>query len=230
MIKDLMQSRRSVRRFRREKPTRPQIEELIEMAVTAPSASNKQPWRFFVTDDRFTIDRMAQAVCTAVERLGEHVEEIATDAFREYADHFVRFSEAPVVIVAAFREMTLLSHLVDSGIGENDLRRINVMERHSSLISTSMAVQNLLLYAHDTGLGASCMTGPMVAADEIKAILHIPDSWHIAAVIPVGFPDEKPEPTSRKPVRSVLRWVPAPDQSEPTGPQRRGNKMEKGQI
>ena len=41
----------------------------IEMAVTAPSASNKQPWRFFVTDDRSIIDRMAEEVQQAVDRI-----------------------------------------------------------------------------------------------------------------------------------------------------------------
>ncbi len=88
-IRDLMTSRRSVRRFKTEKPTREAVEELIEMAVTAPSASNKPPWRFFVTEDRGKIDTLAEAVATAVDRIAAHVDPAFADAFRGYGDYFV---------------------------------------------------------------------------------------------------------------------------------------------
>jgi nitroreductase len=81
------------------------------------------------------------------------------------------------------------------------------MERDSGLIGTSMAMQNLLLAAHAAGLGASGMTGPLVAADRIREILHIPQAWHIAALVPVGYPDEEPVATARKSIDHVTRWV-----------------------
>ena len=62
MIYDLMKSRRSVRRFRPEAPTREQIERLIDAAVTAPSASNKQPWRFVIVANRKKIAELASFV------------------------------------------------------------------------------------------------------------------------------------------------------------------------
>ena len=40
-LKEAMITRRSVRRFKTEALSAGQVEELIEMAVTAPSASNK---------------------------------------------------------------------------------------------------------------------------------------------------------------------------------------------
>jgi coenzyme F420-0:L-glutamate ligase/coenzyme F420-1:gamma-L-glutamate ligase len=80
------------------------------------------------------------------------------------------------------------------------------MERDSGLIGTSMAMQNLLLAAHAAGLGASGMTGPLVAADGIREILQIPPAWHIAALVPIGYPAEEPVP-ERKSVDHVTRWV-----------------------
>jgi Nitroreductase family len=47
-LRETMISRRSVRSFKSEHPGRERIQELIDIAITAPSASNKQPWRFFV--------------------------------------------------------------------------------------------------------------------------------------------------------------------------------------
>ena len=207
MILPVLQARRSIRRFKRECPPREVIASLIEAAVLAPSASNKQPWRFFITDDAAVIERMAQAVQSAVERIVGHIEPQYMDSFRAYGNYFVRFREAPVVIVPAYRELEVLSNLVDDGIGADDLERIQSMELSSGLISTSLAVQNLMLHAHSIGLGSSSMTGPLLARDALKEILGVPRSWHIAAVIPVGYPDEEPPPVPRKPIDAVMRWV-----------------------
>lgn len=213
-LEEAIRSRRSIRRYRAERPPRELVEKLIELAVCAPSASNKQPWRFFVADDAATIERMARAVQEAVERIARHVEPQFGDAFRAYGDYFVRFREAPVVIVPAFRELIVLSNLLDSSTGEIDRSTIRAMEFNSGLVSTSLALENLMLYAHSLGLGSSCMTGPLVAADAIKRLLGIPASWQVAACVPVGYPAESPEPVGRKAVDAVLRWVRAADQEE----------------
>lgn len=206
-VEDAIRLRRSIRRYRADRPARELVEKLLELAVCAPSASNKQPWRFFVVDDGATIARMAGAVGQAVERIARHIEPRFGDAFRAYGDYFVRFREAPVVIVPAFRELVVLSNLVDAATSADDRETIRAMEFNSGLISTSLALQNLMLYAHSIGLGSSCMTGPLVAAREIKALLGIPESWHVAACVPVGYPGESPQPVGRKDVQAVVRWV-----------------------
>jgi nitroreductase len=206
-LRETLISRRSVRSFKKEHPGRERIEELIEMAITAPSASNKQPWRFFITDDRLIIDQMTAAVSNAIDQILIHIEPQYMDAFRAYGDYFVRFANAPVVIAAAFREIAVLSNLVNSSIPKNYLEEIRKMEYSSGLTSTSLAIQNLMLYAHSVGLGTSCMTGPLVAAGQLKAIYKIPSSWDLAAIIAAGFPDETPAVTSRKQSESVIRWI-----------------------
>ena len=206
-LRETMISRRSVRSFKPEHPGRERIQELIDIAITAPSASNKQPWRFFVTDDRNTIDKMAEAVSDAVAQIVAHIEPQYMDSFRAYGDYFVRFQSAPVVIAAAFREIAVLSNLIKKDLPKDSFETIRRMEYYSGLTSTSLAIQNLMLYAHSSGLGTSCMTGPLVAAEGLKTILTIPASWDLAAVIAVGYPAEEPTPTTRKQVESVLRWV-----------------------
>jgi nitroreductase len=206
MIEEIIRSRRSVRRFKPEAPARDVLEQLIEMAILAPSASNKQPWRFFIVTDKATIELMATAVQKAVDRIVTHVRSDFMDAFRAYGNYFVRFREAPVVIVPAFRELEVLSNLVDATVTPEDRERIASMEFNSGLISTSLAVQNLMLFAHSIGLGTSCMSGPLLAADDLKRVLEIPESWRIAALIPTGFPDEEPTAPVRKPAGAVIRW------------------------
>jgi nitroreductase len=183
------------------------IESVLASAVTAPSASNKQPWRFFIVRNREVIARMAAAVRDAVDRIARAVEPGAETAFRAYGDYFTRFEDAPVVIVPIYRPLTMLSNLTGPRLEQDDETRVRAMERDSGLIGTSLALQNLLLAAHAAGLGASGMTGPLVAVDAIRDILHVPPSWHIVALVPVGYADETPAATARKTIEHVTQWV-----------------------
>ncbi|MEI8256733.1 MAG: nitroreductase family protein [Deltaproteobacteria bacterium] len=208
MIDDVMRARRSVRSFLPEVPPREAIERVLEAAVTAPSASNKQPWRFFVVSNRDTIASMARVVREAVDRIALHVPSGTEAAFRAYGEYFTRFETAPVVIVPIFRGVAVLSHLVDVELPAHDRDQIAAMERDSGLVGASLALENLLLMAHDLGMGASAMTGALVAADAIKTILDIPAGWGIVALVPLGYAAESPVVTPRKPISKVTRWIP----------------------
>ena len=206
-LHDLMLTRRSVRRFRADAPPVDLIESILASAVTAPSASNKQPWRFLLLRNRGKIDALAARVREAVDRIATAVDPAFEASFRAYGDYFTRFENAPLVIVALFRSLTLLSNLTDQRIAGDDAQRIRTMERDSGLIGTSMAMENLLLAAHAAGLGASGMTGPLVAVDAIREIANVPPSWEVAALIPIGYPDETPVATARKPAEKVTQWI-----------------------
>jgi len=199
---ELLSTRRSVRRFKPEAPPREAIESLLASAVTAPSASNKQPWRFLVVQNRERIDAMAAAVRAAVERIARAIDPAFEEMFRAYGDYFTRFENAPLTIVPLFRPLTVLSNMLP-----NDDAAIRTMERDSGLIGTSLAMENLLLAAHAAGLGASGMTGPLIAVDELRELLRVPPSWEIAALIPIGYPDETPQPTARKAPERVTHWI-----------------------
>jgi coenzyme F420-0:L-glutamate ligase/coenzyme F420-1:gamma-L-glutamate ligase len=202
-----LQARRSVRQFSDEVPSRELLEQLVGAAITAPSASNKQPWRFFIVLDPARIAALAEAVKAAVERVAKHVEPTSRAGFRGYGSYFWRFEDAPALIVPLCRRLTLLSHMVASSLPAEDRACIDALETRSGLMGTSMALQNLLLMAPTLGLGASGMTGPLLAKDEIRAQLGVPPSWEIACLVPVGFPAEKPSPTPRRLVEKVIRWI-----------------------
>ena len=79
---ELLRTRRSVRRFKPDALARGVLEQLLEAAVTAPSASNKQPWRFLVVESRETIARMAVAVRETTARIAARIPESSQAAFR----------------------------------------------------------------------------------------------------------------------------------------------------
>ncbi len=196
-----------MRRFKPDPLPRELVMRLIEAAITAPSASNKQPWKFFVVENRARIAAMADAVRRTTARIKSHIPEASQPAFASYGEYFTRFEHAPLVIVPIYKSLTLLSNLVDVELDAGDRAAIGEMEQSSGLIGTSLALGNLLLVAHELGLGASGMTGPLVARAELKSLLEVPDSWEIAALVPLGYPDEEPKPTERKSAEKVTRWL-----------------------
>lgn len=203
----LLRERRSVRSFEDRPLARDVVLRLLEAAVAAPSASNKQPWRFFVVQERARIDAMAAAVREATARIASHIPASSQPAFRAYGDYFTRFEAAPTVIVVIHRGLAVLSNLTDDALEGRDREAIARMERDSGLVGAALAIENMLLMAHAMGLGASGMTGPLVAEPGLRAILEIPEGWGIAALVPVGYPAEAPSPTDRKPVDKVVRWL-----------------------
>ncbi len=203
----LLRSRRSVRAFQPQAPPAELIESILEAATTAPSASNKQPWRFFVVQDRAVIAQMSQAVADETARIAQLIPESSVASFESYGGYFTRFAEAPVVIVSIHRGARVLSHLVDDALDDSARQRVTALERDSGLVGASLALMNLLLAAHAAGLGASAMTGPLIAEHRLRQILEVPASWEIVALVPLGYPDEQPAATKRKRLSAVTRWI-----------------------
>ena len=55
---DAILSRRSIRKYTPEEVPDTVIQELLEAAMAAPSASNQQPWQFMVIRDRRVLDQI----------------------------------------------------------------------------------------------------------------------------------------------------------------------------
>ncbi|MEM1539732.1 MAG: nitroreductase family protein, partial [Candidatus Bathyarchaeia archaeon] len=69
---------------------------------------------------------------------------------------------------------------------------------------TAAAVQNIHLAAYSMGLG-TCWVGAFME-DEVKKILKIPEGIRPVAIIPVGYPAEKPSPPPRRPLRQIIHY------------------------
>src|SRR4051812_9187688 len=92
-------NRRSIRRYRPDPVPRGVIETVLQAAIWAPSAHNRQPWRFAVVDSDERKLALAQAMGARLRRDlandGVSPDLIEKDAGRSYA----RMTGAPVIIV-----------------------------------------------------------------------------------------------------------------------------------
>ncbi|HSG16128.1 MAG TPA: nitroreductase family protein, partial [Anaerolineae bacterium] len=148
---ELFSGRRSIRRYRNDPVPREILEQLLTAAIWAPSAHNRQPWRFVIIAGRSMKEKLARAMGEKLRADltadGAPREVIEKDVRRSFS----RISVAPALILVALT-MADMDNYPDQGRQQN--------EWLMAVQSTAMAGQNLLLAAHALGLGACWMCAP----------------------------------------------------------------------
>ena len=192
---EALRARRSIRRYA-ARPVAPEtVERLLAAATWAPSAHNRQPWRFAVLDAPEPKERLARAMGERLraDRLadGEDPAAVARDIERSHA----RLTGAPIVIVVCLTMRDMDRYL--------DTRRKKA-EYLMAVQGAAMAAHNLLLAAHADGLGACWMCAPLFCSDAARAALDLPEDWEPQAVITLGYPAEAGKPASRRPLSDVV--------------------------
>jgi coenzyme F420-0:L-glutamate ligase / coenzyme F420-1:gamma-L-glutamate ligase len=193
---DAIQQRRSIRQYRPDPVAREVIDRLLTAATWAPSAHNRQPWRFAVVQDSTRKQQLVQAMGARLRRDleadGVPAEVIAKDVGRSSE----RMTSAPVLILVSLS-------LVDMDVYPDPIRMHNEMMMAAQ--STAMAGQNLLLAAHEAGLGAVWMCAPLFCPDIVRAALELPDDWQPQGLIALGYPAQEREKT-RHPLEKSVLW------------------------
>ena len=177
---DAITSRRSVRRTTDKIPSRAMVQRLLDAAVAAPNHHLTEPWRFVVLAGDALKD-LGAAWAAAEERLGRDPEGARDKPLR-----------APVIVTVIESPKAHLSKVVE------------VEEHHA----VGAAMQNILLAAHDAGLGAMLRTGPAARMDEIKEFLGLAPAELVAGVIYVGSPapDESSKAPRKTAAADITEW------------------------
>ena len=190
-----MRSRRSIRRYRPDPVPSLLLEEVLRAAIWAPSAHNRQPWRFAVIRERADKERLATAMGgrlrADLEADGVPEAVIEKDVGRSYE----RITGAPALVLVC---LTMAD--MDSYPDEKRQRNEWIMASQS----TAMAGQNLLLAAHALGLAACWMCAPLFCPETVKGTLGLPKAWQPQGLITLGYPAEKREKERRPLAESVL--------------------------
>jgi 5,6-dimethylbenzimidazole synthase len=175
-LRDLLEWRRDVRRFRAELPAAGTLGRLIDLACLAPSVGLSQPWRFVIVEEaaRRKAVRANFTVCNA---------EALADYGESRAAHYARLKlagldEAPVHF-AVFADRATAQ---GSGLGR---RTMPEMAEYSAVA----AVHTIWLAARAEGLGMGWVSilDPAVVA----AALDVPDSWRFIGYFCLGYPSEE---------------------------------------
>ncbi|AGK62227.1 Nitroreductase [Archaeoglobus sulfaticallidus PM70-1] len=186
-VKKVMMERRSHRFYLDKEVEREKIEELLELAMWAPSAMNRQQWYFVVVSGeklkelQETIEKSFDYILGRLERFFKETPKVIalTKQF------FKTLGNAPVMIFAYY-----------TPTGDD----------YSDVQSVSAAIQNMLLAAHAMGLGTCWMTGPVHVEDEINSFLGV-EGKKLVAVITLGYPAKTPPVPPRRDNDKKVKWL-----------------------
>lgn len=183
---ELIRTRRSIRRYETRPVPPALVDQLLEVAIWAPSAHNRQPWRFVVIDGDATKRQLAAAMGARLRQDlaadGAPPQVVARDADRSYA----RITAAPLLILVCLT-------MADMDAYPDARRAAN--ESMMAAQSAAMAGQNLLLAAHALGLGACWLCAPLFCPDVVRQTLVLPNTWQPQGLITAGYPAETKEKT-----------------------------------
>lgn len=194
---ELLRHRRSVRRFRPSPVDHNMVRRLLDAARLAPSAHNRQPWRFVVVRDPQARLRLAEAMADRLrhDRLADGASAAAVEA--DAARSMERLTGAPCVILVCLTMESMDSY--------PDARRSKA-EFLMAVQSVAMAGENLLLAAAAEGVGACWMCGPLFAGEEASEALDLPQAWQPQGAVLLGESEVIPTPRGRRPVDEVTLW------------------------
>ena len=175
----LIRGRRSVRRYAERVVPEEVVWQLLEAAHWAPSAHNRQPWRFVLVQQPAMRRRLAEAMA----------EQWQADLLADGADPELvgrragisvqRISGAPVVILPCLDLGTLDTY--------SDPQR-QQCEWQMGVQSVALACENLLLAAHQLGLGGCWMCAPIFCVPLVQSVLTLPETWQPQALLTLGYP------------------------------------------
>lgn len=190
----IIESRKSIRKYKKQDVPREVLERLLNAAEHAPSGKNRQNWHFFVVQGakRDEYLKYSQKSWLGIKDVLQQKLKPSLYDFTER--FFFTLGDAPVIIFA---------------YSENSRD-----ERHyTSIGSVYMAVENLNLACQVEGLGCCTMGAPLEIQREVDQFLGVDQletykqgELELLCAIVVGYPDHNP-PKAPRQTEGRVTWL-----------------------
>jgi nitroreductase len=184
-VMEAIRTRRSIGKMTDQRPTREQIEILLEAATWAPTHHVTNPWRFVVIagEERHGFGEVtARSKLNRMEQEGRAIE-----------------GEAEKLIAKAFRAPVIIAVGVEPGDGP---KVVEIEEIESG----AAAVQNMLLAAHGIGLATMWRTGDPAYDRDVAEYLGLSERGQIIGFVYVGHPAIGKSRFNHAPFADLTTW------------------------
>ncbi len=194
-----IKERRSIRNFEEKEVDKEIIKEIIQAGKFAPSAENRQPWRFIVVTNKNFIKELSAMIKEELKKLLKKrfikkfsIKELKEESVMKllygvaFSQKDLIFFDAPVVIFI----------LTKNELFNNE--------------SCACCAQNMMLAAHSLGLGSCWIGFASILGFKKEAMQKIgaPEGYHIAATLVLGYPKGKIKKAPlRKIEADIIKWI-----------------------
>ena len=184
-LKETIKNRRSIRKFKDTEIPKELVNDLIDCARLAPSAKNRQPWKFVIV----TGDIKNQIADVMIEKENSSkisLERKIYNAKSSVIETAKVIKEAPILIL-------VLKEYEDNWLVGDTL-------------SIGAAIEHICLRATDLGLGSLWIRDIVYTQKEIAKLVGY-ENMEVNSAISIGYPNENPKQRPRKDLDEVLEWL-----------------------
>jgi nitroreductase len=204
---DVMRTTAAAREFTGDPLPDDVLERILDNARFAPSGGNRQGTRVVVIRDEQTRERLAEFAIPGAQRYIAQLRngEGPWNPLRPCGVDAQTIASVEVPSQSPLREAdVVLVVCVDLSVVaafDQELDRIAVVPG----ASVYPFVWNILLAARNEGYGGVLTTAAVAEEPRVKQLLGIPDTYAVAAVLPLGKPVQQPFKLTRKAVSELAR-------------------------
>ncbi len=200
----LTKTRSSHRKFLEDEIPKKDIEKLIELAGTAPSGHNHQPWQFIVVTDEKMKQEIEEVLNNKLEKIKNSLPENFAEKFEKFTFFITHFLTAPVIIFVLGNKQEYISTKVRAAAGKVMPKAANF---DMELLDIGAAVQNILLGATAMGYGSCWLTAPInYAQKDLESVLGVEQGYNLLSVVSVGKPTKQRKQAVRKSLDQTLTF------------------------
>ena len=193
---DPIYERRSIRKYLSKPVPKELITEILDAGRVAPSAKNRQPWRYIVFAESQK-EEMLDKMESGLDR-EEHSSASLPGSASGLADagNTLRIMrEAPVIILVLNTNGT--SPFVPH---DTDERFVEIFDS----LSIGASIENILLKACEKGLGTLWIANTCFAYKELTGLLDT--ECQLVGAVALGYPDGQPAPRPRKALDEIAEF------------------------
>ena len=190
--------RRAVRKYKEQPVDRQILEQLIDAGRMAPSALNKQPWKFHILTNQEEIQRYSKEIAIAA------IKGIVAGVSKKGIGRFLKAGMRKIIKTG--KDFLHFSHGSDFLKAKDAIFHgapvviliTSPKDNEWAPLDIGMCAQNIMLAAKSLGLD-SCPVGlaKFIEQTKLYSKLNIPESDHVNLAIVLGYADDHTEAKER---------------------------------
>ncbi len=187
---EAIRKRRSVRRYTDRPVADEDVDELVRLALLAPTGGMAQAWSILVVRDAERRAALADLVIRGGAEYFRQVRPPAEGASAEEHAEWARGYARQALGTYPDVPVWILGVLVPRNVFPAESRSL---ERDADMVSVGFMIENLMVAARAKGLGTVPTVFQWFVEDEFRALFGLPPQVEVPLLTPVGYPEEFPQ-------------------------------------
>jgi nitroreductase len=184
---EIIKSRRTVRDFQPAPVPKEHIMKILDMARSAPTSGNQQPWKFLVIQDRVKLDRLK------VEAVSWFL-----------AEYNRRMKPAPERLEGLRKQLpATMAKVLSAPVYVAVLTDSQAPYPPDCRYDGPLAAALLMIAARSLGYGTGFYT-TYFPEEQMRRFFGIPDRYNLVCFTPIGIPAEWPPAPPKKPLEDLV--------------------------